>query len=228
MKLSTAFALLGAASRAFPGVFAHEMAALRGFLPEDFEFLGAANCYSVATEGCGAYNVNSCANLENSGCGCRWDGSTCVNDSCNTITNSNVATDVCESSTRDCAWNYDSSKCQDGNSNRSCNGLSFQNCRDANGCTFIEPENANSYCVSVVNAGDYCTSSPRNQNENKCLKAGCEWYPMPGSNGYCDIPCSYYDGNNNQCKKSGCSYSNGLCELPDYVFDFEAALESSN
>jgi hypothetical protein len=207
-------------------------AALRGFLPDDMKFLGnAANCYNVASDGCTGYGVNSCDNLQNSGCGCIWDGSLCVNDSCSSITNTNVGPDVCESSTKDCTWNYNSNKCQNsGGGNRSCNTLNFQSCRDTNGCTFIEPANANSYCVSVVNAGDYCDSSPNNQNQNKCEKAGCEWYPMPGSNGVCDIPCSNANPSytKTECKNSGCSWSSGFCDSPNYVFDFEAALESSN
>ena len=96
-------------------------AALRGFLPDDMKFLGnAANCYSVASDGCTGYGVNSCDNLQNSGCGCVWDDSLseCVNDSCSSINNNpnpNVAQDVCESSTRYCVWNTNSDKCQNGN-----------------------------------------------------------------------------------------------------------------
>jgi hypothetical protein len=202
------------------------------------KFLGdQANCNSVASKGCGNYGQNSCDNLKTSGCGCKWDpysGSNgeCVNDSCSTITNANAAVSVCESRTKDCTWNYNSNKCQSngGGGNRSCNTLNFLSCRDTNGCTFIEPANANSYCVSVVNAGNYCDSPPNNQNQNKCEKAGCEWYPMPGSNGVCDIPCSDVDPSytKTECKNSGCSWSSGFCDSPNYVFDFEAAPESSN
>jgi hypothetical protein len=237
MKLSTAFALLGAASTAFPGASAHEVAALRGFLPDDIKFLGnAANCYDVASKGCKDYGVNSCDNLQNSGCGCIWDKSLskCVNDSCSRITNANAAVSVCESSTKDCTWNYNSNKCQSngGGDNRSCNTLNFQSCRNTNGCTFIEPANANSYCVSVVNAGDYCDSSPNNQSQNKCEKAGCQWYFTNGNNGICDIPCSNVEPSYTkpECKASGCSFNKNtnFCDYPNYVFDFEAALESSN
>ena len=176
--------------------------------------------------------------MKNNGCGCIWNPNTnyCDKDVCSSIDNDNKnsyanAIEICDSRS-DCTWNNSSERCQNDNRNGggtvTCNGLNFQNCRDTNGCTFIEPQDANSYCVSVVNAGNYCDSSPNNQSENKCSKAGCEWY----GNGVCDIPCSdsyvnpSYD--KNECKKSGCSYSNGFCDAPNYVFDFEAALESSN
>lgn len=186
MKLSTAFALLGAASTAFPGVSAHEVAALRGFFPENFEFLGGVNCGSLATEGCGAYGPNQCDSMQTNGCGCYWDvdGSECVNDSCGSITNNNQnsydnAIAVCESNKRDCTWNYNSNKCQNGNRN--------------GGGTVT------------------CNSS---WNPNKCDNtAGCIYDNSGG--GFCDYAeCSDYDGMPSACEQwEQCYYkSNGKCK----------------